>query len=59
MRTARTTAFVYVHCDVPPSMTLDEYRLARNRARRASRPEAHGERRGVLVPNLRRWIGER
>jgi hypothetical protein len=45
------TDFVYVHCDVPAGMTLDEWRLVRNRARRPAR-------RGRRVPNLRRWIGQ-
>jgi hypothetical protein len=53
------TAFAYVHCDVPASMTLDEWRLGRNRARRAARLGARRERRPGLVANLRRWIGQR
>jgi hypothetical protein len=54
-RVVPATAFVYVHCDVPASMRLDEWRLARNRARRA----ADRERRAALVANLRRCIGQR
>jgi hypothetical protein len=53
------TAFAYVQCDVPASMTLDEWRCARNRARRAARLDARRERRAALVANLRRWIGRR
>ena len=58
-RVATATAFVYVHCDVPAGMTLDEWRLARNRARRAAELDARREGRGALVANLRRWIGQR
>jgi hypothetical protein len=53
------TAFVYVHCDMPAGMTLDEWRLARNRARRAAPLVAHRERRTALVANLRGRIGQR
>jgi hypothetical protein len=53
------TAFMYVHCDVPASMTLDEWRLARIRTRRAARLSARRERRAALVANLRRCIGQR
>ena len=53
------TAFVYVHCDVPASMTLDEWRSARNRVRRAAEIEVRRERRAALVANLRRCIGQR
>jgi hypothetical protein len=53
------TAFAYVHCDVPASMTLDEWRRARNRARRAGEIELRRERRAALVANLRRCIGQR
>ena len=52
-------AFGYVRCDVPPGVTLDEWRLARNHARGAARLDAHRERRAALVANLRRWIGQR
>ena len=52
-------AFVYVQCDVPAGVTLDEWRVARNHARRAPRPDAHRERRAGLVANLRRWIDRR
>jgi hypothetical protein len=58
-RVLPVAAFVYVHCDVPAGVTLDEWRLARNHARRAARPCAHRERRAALVANLRRWIGQR
>jgi hypothetical protein len=50
---------VYVHCDVPASMTLDERPLAGNRPRRAARFDARRERRAALVANLRRCIGQR
>jgi hypothetical protein len=53
------TAFVYVHCDVPARMTLDEWRLGRNRARRAARLDTRRERRAALVANLRCCIGQR
>jgi hypothetical protein len=53
------TAFAYVHCDVPESMTLDEWRLARNRARRTASLDAHRERCAALVASLRRCIGQR
>ena len=51
------TAFAYVHCDVPASMTLDEWRRSRNRARRAAGLDARRERRAALVANLRHCIG--
>ena len=51
------TAFAYVHCDVPATMTLDEWRRARGRARRAAAVELRRERREALVANLRRCIG--
>jgi hypothetical protein len=54
-----STAFAYVHCDVPASMTLDDWRLDRNRARRTARLRAHSERRAALVAHLRRCIGQR
>jgi hypothetical protein len=53
------TAFAYVHCDVPASMTLDDWRRARNRARRAAEIELRRERRAALVASLRRCIGQR
>ena len=53
------TAFAYVHCDVPTSMTLDEWRHARNRARRAAALDARHRRRAALVANLRRCVGRR
>jgi hypothetical protein len=59
------TAFVYVHCDVPASMTLDEWRLGRGRARRAARLDARRERRAARaarvarVANLCHGIGRR
>jgi hypothetical protein len=53
------TAFAYVHCDVPASMTLDEWRRGGNSARRAARLDARRERRGALVANLRHCIGRR
>jgi hypothetical protein len=58
-RVLPATAFGYVHCDVPASVTLDEWRRARNHARLAARLEARRERRAALVANLRRWIGQR
>ena len=58
-RVLPVAAFVYVHCDVPPGVTLDEWRLARNYARGAARLDAHCERRAALVANLRRWIRQR
>jgi hypothetical protein len=56
-RALPVAAFVYVQCDVPAGVTLDEWRVARNHARRA--PDAHRERRTALVANLRRWIDRR
>jgi len=56
---ADATAFAYIHCDVPANMTLDEWRLARNRARRAAATESRRERRTARVAGLRRWIGRR
>jgi hypothetical protein len=53
------TAFVYVDCDVPAGMTLDEWRRSRNRARRIALLDAHRERRAALVANLRRCIDQR
>jgi hypothetical protein len=58
-RVLPATAFAYVHCDVPASMTLDEWRLARSRARCAAAIELRRERRAILVANLRRCIGRR
>ncbi len=58
-RIAPATAFAYVDCDVPAGMTLDEWRLARNRARRAAPLDACRERRAAVVANLRRYIGRR
>jgi hypothetical protein len=52
-------SFAYVHCDVPASMTLDEWRRARNGARRAAESEARRERRAARVATLRRCIGQR
>jgi hypothetical protein len=57
-RVLPATAFAYVQCDVPASMTLDEWRLAGNRARRAARLDARRERRAALVANLRRCVGQ-
>jgi hypothetical protein len=51
-------SFAYVHCDVPAGMTLAEWRLARNRARRATEIEARRDRRAALVATLRRCIGQ-
>jgi hypothetical protein len=56
-RVLPATAFAYVHCDVPATMTLDEWRRARGRARRAAAVELRRERREALVANLRRCIG--
>jgi hypothetical protein len=56
---APATAFAYVGCDVPAGMTLDEWRLARNRAPRAAEIDAQRERRNALVAKLRRRIGQR
>lgn len=58
-RVLPATAFAYVHCDVPASLTLDEWRLARNCGRRAARLDARRERRAALVANLRRCVGQR
>jgi hypothetical protein len=58
-RVVPATAFAYVHSDVPASMTLDEWRLARNRARRAVKLDAHRQRRAALGAGLRRSIGQR
>jgi hypothetical protein len=58
-RVLPATAFAYVQCDVPASMTLDEWRRAGNRARRAARLDARCERRAALVANLRQCIGRR
>jgi hypothetical protein len=58
-RIVPATAFAYVHCDVPVGMKLDEWRSARNRARRSAEIDARRARRTALVPNLRRWIGQR
>jgi hypothetical protein len=53
-----TASFAYVHRDVPASMTLDEWRRARNRARRAAESEARRERRAARLATLRRCIGQ-
>jgi hypothetical protein len=53
------TAFAYVHCDVPASMTLGDWRLARNHERRVAENEVRRERRAAVVANLRRCIGQR
>jgi hypothetical protein len=58
-RVVPATALAYVHCDVPAGMRLDEWRRARNRARRAAEIDARRARRTALVANLRRWIGQR
>jgi hypothetical protein len=56
-RVLAATAFAYMHCDVPAGMRLDQWRLARNRARRAAEIHARRERREALVANLRRCVG--
>jgi hypothetical protein len=48
------TGFAYMHCDVPAGMRLDEWHVARVRARRAAQIDARRERRRALVGNLRR-----
>jgi hypothetical protein len=58
-RVVAATGFAYMHCDVPAGMRLDEWRRARNRARRAAEINARRERREALVANLRRCIGQR
>jgi hypothetical protein len=58
-RVLPATAFAYVHCDVPTSMTLDEWRRGRNRARRAAELDARRERRAALVATLHRCVGRR
>jgi hypothetical protein len=58
-RVPPAAAFVYVHCDVPAGVTLDEWRLAGNHARRAARLDARRERRAAPVAKLHRWIGQR
>jgi hypothetical protein len=45
------TGFAYIQSDVPPGVTLDEWRRARNLAR--------PERRRPLVASLRHRIGRR
>lgn len=50
-------AFAYVQCDVPAGMSLGEWRVARNRARRAAEIETHRARPKALAANLRRCIG--
>jgi hypothetical protein len=61
MRNAPTaaTVFAYVQCDVPASMTLADWRVARSRAHRSAELEARRERRAAVVANLRRCIGRR
>jgi hypothetical protein len=52
-------SFAYIHCDVPANMTLPEWRLARDRARRAAQNDALRERRAGRIATLRRYIGQR
>jgi hypothetical protein len=58
-RVLPAAAFLYVQRDVPVGVTLDEWRLARDGARRGARLDARRERRAALVAHLRRWIGRR
>lgn len=58
-RTPPPHAFVYVHCEVPVSMTLDEFRRAHNRSCRAAELAARRRRRAALVVTLRRCVGGR
>jgi hypothetical protein len=58
-RVLPATAFAYLHCDVPASMTLAEWRRTRNRARPAAEIERRRERRAALLAHLRRGIGQR
>jgi hypothetical protein len=53
-RILAATGFSYVHCDVPSDMRLDQWHVARNRARRAAEMSARRERRKAIVANLRR-----
>jgi hypothetical protein len=55
-RVLAATGFLYVHCDVPTGMRLDQWHFARNRARRAAVIHARRQRRAALVANLRRCI---
>ena len=52
-------SFAYIHCDVPANMTLREWRLARNRARRTAESKGRRERRAALVATLRRCMRDR
>ena len=51
------TAFTYVHSDVPADMRLNEWRIARDRARHAAESAARRARRAALVASMRRCIG--
>ena len=57
-RLVAVTGFAYMHCDVPAGMRLDEWRRARNRARRAAEIDARRARRRALVDNLRHCVGQ-
>jgi hypothetical protein len=58
-RLVHATGFAYMHCDVPAGMRLDQWRIARNRARRTAEVHARRERRKALLANLRRCTGRR
>jgi hypothetical protein len=58
-RLVPATAFTYVDCDVPPGMRLDEWRRARNRARRTAKTDARHDRRKARAAGLRGRISQR